>query len=211
MFSAHLGGPRSLFFSEQTGEVELALEEDDDGARWVGGGVIVRNEPERRKRVTVNGEEIGGGACINDRSATVRDSLSGLRGVWIADARMNPKPHRTGLLVPDGFQHGDHREALFVGTDRVRVEPENIEAFQDGPSTQRDRRDLGLRFTPAAFGAIASLQGRHAGQPLVLLVDGRLVAKVEVAGRFAPGRVLVVYRLDDARLARLRDALDLTR
>ena len=209
VFTAHLGGPRGLFYSDETGEVATALERTGDDARWVGDRVVERSEPERRKRVTVDGAPYGGGPCAYDQRATIRERVGGLPGVWIADARLNPKPERVGLPVPGGMEREGYRQALFVGSDRVRVEASDVEASQRFPGAESGRALLGLRLAPAAYEALHALQGRHAAQPLALLVDGVLVAEVEVPDRLAPNRVLAVGGLDDARLDRLRQSLGL--
>ena len=210
IFSAHLGGPKSLFFSDVTGEIEVTRQGTGTETLWVGGGVVVENEPERRKRVTFKGEELGGGACVNDRSATIQDRLDDAPGVWIADARMNPKPERTGLHVPEGFQRGDFRQALFVGRDRIEIRALDIQESIVAPSARAERKDIAFRFAPSVFETIAALQNRHAAQPLALLIDGQLIAEVQVSDRLAAGRVLAVYALDDSRLRNIQEALNLS-
>ena len=210
IFSAHLGGPKSLFFSDVTGEVELARQRTGEETLWVGEGVVEKNEPERRKRVTFKGTELGGGACVSDRSATIQDRLNDAPGVWIADARMNPKPERVGLHVPDGFQNGDFRQALFVGRDRIEITALDIQESIVAPSDRAERQDIAFRFTPSVFETIIALQNRHAVQPLALLIDGQLIAEVRVSEQLAAGRVLAVYSLDDTRLRNIQEALNLS-
>ena len=209
VFTAHLGGPRSLFFSDPTGEVELTREVEGEDSRWVGGGVVQRHEPERRIRIAVEGQEIGGGACVNDRTATIRDRLEGLEGVCIVDTRMNPKPKRVGLYLPDGVQSASFRAALFLGADRVCLRPEDISESRSGPSNRPGLWSLGLRIDPDRFASLRDLYRRHAAQPLALVVDGVLVARIDWSDSLAANDVIAAHGLSDAHLDNLRLSLDL--
>ncbi len=207
VFSAHLGGPRGLFYSDPTGEVTVTLERDGDDAQWIGDRVVERNEPERRKRVTIDGEPYGGGACVNDHDVTIRERIDDLPGIWVVDARLNPKPERIGLPVPGGMQREGFRQALFVGFDRVQIGSEDVEPTRGLPLAMAWQDGLQLQFTPDAFSAIASLQARHASQPLALLFNGELVGEVQIRDPLSGYRVLTTRSLDARRLARLRQLL----
>ena len=207
VFSAHLRGPRSLFYSDETGEVETVRDTTGGDSRWVGGGVTKRFEPEGPMRTTVGEREIGGGACVQDRHATTRDAISNLDGLWIADTRLNPKPGRTGLYLPGQPADSDFRSALFVGTDRFQVTSVHVEQVRVFEANQANRFDLALGLNPALYQKVLALRDRHAAQPLALLLDGELLGRVQVVEPLARDRVVAVVAVDRERLRRIQEAL----
>ena len=207
IWMAHRGGANSLFHSGPTGEVAVTRQRSGDEVRHTGENVVVFSEPERRYRAVVDGEEIGGGSCVDDRTATVRDRVEDLAGVWIADTRMNPKPERVGLYVPGGFESGDFRQALFVGGDRVELAATHLEQVKAFPSGAAGRQDIGMGVSPALYKRVVALQRRHAAQPLAVLVDGELVGRLVIVNALENDRVVAVVGLAEAQVRVLLSGL----